>query len=842
MSSQVLGGSTERQAPDAETLGDRVALLTGATSWTLHPLPSRDLRSLVLSDGPIGVRGVDEDTRPSAQLPSPSAWAATFDRDLVRRLGVLLGGEARRKGVDVVLAPVINLQRTPFGGRHFEALSEDPFLTGEIAGEVIHSVQQCGVAMCAKHYLGNESETERTTYLAGIPERALREVYLAPFERVVKDAQVWTVMAAYNGVDDGVLAAPATEHGSLVLGILKGEWGFDGVVMSDWLATTTTTASALGGLDLVMPGPDGPWGAALEEAVRNGLVDETVIDDKVERIVRLGRRVGAVGGAPVPFAPQDLPVQAETRALLREAVARATVVLGNDGLLPLVPAEVASIALIGPNAVDPFVQGGGSAFVTAPLLVSPEEGLHETFPEAGISLHRGTSGRRFPKPIDADFVSTPDGAPGYRLSLFDANGRLVDGPRVVKAGEGWNRGIPTDAVEALIQTRVHLGPGRHRLQVGVSGAHRIAIDDEVVSQSERIADHDVILDSSANHPAGPSVEIEVDDADGRDISIESRQQVVDAGAYGRFVRFVLRHELQHLTPDVEMDQAVAAARAAEVAVVIVGTNEETESEGWDRTTLALPGRQNELVERVLAANPRTVVVVNAGAPVILPWLDRARAVLWWWLPGQEAGGGLADALSGATEPSGRLPWTLPRDEADVPVTTTIPVDGRIDYTEGIHVGHREWDRRGLQPAREFGAGLGYGSWLYETLTVEGSLDDLRTRVAVTNVAARDARETVQIYLEAPGSPVDRPSRWLSGFATVQVPAGATREVDIAIRRRAFETWNTERHEWEIPDGRYVVHAAHSSRDLRLTRAITITDQSIAAPAEAPPALPANEYN
>lgn len=286
------------ESADAEALAaalpleEKIALLTGAGAWTLHRLPELGLRTITVSDGPIGVRGGDGDDRPSAQLPAPSATAATWDVALQRRIGRLMADEARRKGIDVVLAPVVNLQRTPVGGRHFECLSEDPHLTARLAVAFISSLQEQGVAACVKHFIGNEVETERTEYLSRIDEQTLREVYLAPFEAVV-DAGVWSIMAAYNGIARDGVEAPATEHGALVDGVLRGELGFDGVVVSDWLATKSTVESALGGLDLVMPGPGGPWGAALLEAVRDGRVAESVIDEKVARILRLAARVGA---------------------------------------------------------------------------------------------------------------------------------------------------------------------------------------------------------------------------------------------------------------------------------------------------------------------------------------------------------------------------------------------------------------------------------------------------------------------------------------------------------------------------------------------------------------------
>jgi beta-glucosidase len=299
--------------------------------------------------------------------------------------------------------------------------------------------------------------------------------------------------------------------------------------------------------------------------------------------------------------------------------------------------------------------------------------------------------------------------------------------------------------------------------------------------------------------------------------------VVDAGAYSRFVRFELRHDVEPGgaaagAADDELDAAVAAASEADVAIVVVGTNEEVESEGWDRRSLALPGRQDELVRRVAAANPRTVVVVNAGAPVILPWLDEVAAVLWWWLPGQEAGHGLADALTGATEPSGRLPWTLPAAEAEVPVPDAIPVDGVVAYHEGVHVGYRGWERLGRKPARPFGFGLGYGVWKLSEPIIDEEWtadDELPVSVALINDGERDARGVVQFYISGPSDPDgvwDRPARWLAGYASTEVLAGRVAAVSVRIPRRAFEVWDASAGRWFLPGGEYTIRAALDARD------------------------------
>jgi beta-glucosidase len=814
-------------------LDEKVALLTGAATWTLRAIPEIGLRTMTVSDGPIGVRGTGEDGLPSAQLPAPSATAATWDVELQGRLGTLMAAEARRKAVDVILAPVVNLQRSPVGGRHFECLSEDPFLTARLAVAFVTAIQEQGVAACVKHFVGNETETDRTEYLSRIDEQTLREVYLAPFEAVV-DAGVWTIMAGYNGLTRDGVDAPATAHGPLLNGILKGEWGFDGIVVSDWLATKTAVEPSLGGLDLVMPGPGGPWAEGLLAAVGDGRVPESVIDDKVARIVRLAERVGALSGLAGETLPYDAngatehPADHEVVALLTEAAARSTVVLRNDGgLLPVDPAMHGRIALIGHNAVQPFTQGGGSAFVTPPHVSAPLDALREAFPSAEISLHRGGATTLGAPLVPAELLTTPDGEPGIRIDLLDADGQVIESQQVPDAASLWFP-VADDAVASVrLSTDVELAAaGRHAIELAPVGAHRISVGGVLCSSSDQRAGVEVVLNSSYANP--PSVETVIETDARRTVRVEVEAQVIDGESYGRFVRLHFRYRAPGLTIDEELEEAVAAAAASDLAVVVVGTNPETESEGWDRPNLELPAHQNELVRRVAAANPRTVVVVNAGAPVILPWLDEVPAVLWWWLPGQEAGASLAAVLIGAIEPSGRLPWTLPADERDVPVPHGRPVEGIIDYTEGVDVGHRGWDRLGRTPAREFGYGLGYTEWEYRSLELAdapdsgGVLDDegsATARVTIANTGERDGREVVQLYLSAPDA--GRPVRWLAGFAVADVGAGRTATVDIPLVRRSFETWSTDDACWTLPAGTYRVRVGRSSRDLRLETAHTV---------------------
>ncbi|SFR66577.1 beta-glucosidase [Agromyces sp. CF514] len=822
-------------------LDEKVALLTGAATWTLRSIPEIGMRTMTVSDGPIGVRGTGEDGLASAQLPAPSATAATWDVDLQARLGSLMAAEARRKGVDVILAPVVNLQRSPVGGRHFECLSEDPLLTARLAVAFIDAIQAGGIAACVKHFIGNETETDRTSYLSRIDERTLREVYLAPFEAVV-DAGVWTIMAAYNGLTRDGVEATSTAHEPLLSGILKGEWQFDGVVISDWLATKTAVEPAIAGLDLVMPGPGGPWADGLLSAVESGLVPESAIDDKVARIIRLADRVGALSGIvgeTLPFdgtGATDDPAGDDVVALLTDAAARSTVVLRNHGgLLPVDPALRGRIALIGHNAVQPFTQGGGSAFVTPPHVSMPIDALRTAFPDAAVDLLRGGATTLRAPLAPAELLTTPTGEPGVLVEHLDETGEVIGSHLLPDAEALWFPIDDDDVASVRLTTDLRLTrPGRHLIDLGPVGAHRVLVDGVERSASQHVVGAEVILDSSYANPE--HVETAIDADESRDVRIEVDAQVIDGESYGRFVRLHFRHLEPSPSVEEEIEQAVAAARQADLAVVVVGTNSETESEGWDRPDLQLPGRQNELVRRVAEANPATVVVVNAGAPVLLPWLDEVAAVLWWWLPGQEAGKSLAAVLTGAIEPSGRLPWTLPASEADVPVPHGIPVDGVIDYAERLDVGHRGWDRLERTPAREFGYGLGYAEWAYRGLELVDAASGtdfaehdafVTARVTVENTSARDGREVVQVYLsvdiapDATASDAARPVRWLAGFAVVDVAAGGTATLDIPIARRSFETWATDAATWTLPEATYRVQAGRSSRDLRLEAVQTV---------------------
>ncbi|GAA4814947.1 glycoside hydrolase family 3 C-terminal domain-containing protein [Tomitella cavernea] len=834
-----------RRLVAALPLERKVRLLTGAGFWTLPGDDAIGLRPVVMSDGPAGVRGTARGAEePSPVLPSGSALGATWAPEAARTYGSVLGAIARDRGVDMLLGPTVNLHRSPYGGRHFEALSEDPLLTGVLAAAYVDGVQSHGVATCVKHYVGNDYEVQRHTASSDIDDRTLREVYLVPFEKAVRDGGAWTVMAAYNRVG----GTPMTEHPLLDVP-LKDEWGFDGVAVSDWLAARSTVACGRASLDLVMPAVSSPWGDALVAAVRAGDVPEESVDAKLLRVLRLAGRVGALS-IEEPSAPAgppageatgiaDTAVVADTAAATAAADAvrfavEGTVLLHNRGLLPLAPGPgpadsgpasaagsaaatgPASIAVIGPNAASARIQGGGSATVLPDASVSPLEGIRLRFGTARVDFRLGVEPHTgiFPYPPDA--VRNPvTGDRGLRVTLTGDDGTVLADETRATAELTWLGTLPPDA--ATLTVRAVVTPdrtGETVVGVACAGGFRMDLDGEqVLAPDGQHAPDDAPQRRPEQDIFAPPV--------------HTVTRALTAGLpYDLAVTCDLRtapipgvHTLTLGWAPYEggaeqmLADAERAAGAAEVAVVVVGTSSQTESEGFDRTTLRLPGRQDELVRRVCAANPRTVVVVNSGGPVLMPWRDEAGALLVSWFGGGRTGEALARILAGDDEPGGRMPTTWPAEEAQL-MGPDAPVDGRVAYDESIHVGHRGWLRAGLRPACWFGQGIGYTQWRIgevEAPRIVAAGEGFAVKCAVRNVGARPGKQVVQVYASRPRSAVDRPRRWLAGFAPVRLAAGEESVVTVPIAARALAAWRGG--EWWYENGDVEILLGTSAVDI-----------------------------
>ncbi|MGJ7440730.1 beta-glucosidase H [Aquipuribacter sp. MA13-6] len=803
--------------PDVEELLGRldlrqqVRLLTGADFWALHPEPAVGLRRMVTSDGPAGVRGEAWDERdPSANTPSPTALAATWDPARIERIGRLLAAEARSKGVDVLLAPTINLHRTPFGGRHFECLSEDPLLTAVIATAYVRGVQSQGVAATIKHFVANDSETDRFSVDVTVDERTLRELYLAPFEQVLADAAPWAVMAAYNGVGGRTMT-----ESPLLTEVLKGEWGFDGVVVSDWFATRSTEAAGGAGLDLAMPGPDGPWGDALVAAVEAGRVGEDAVRDKVRRLLRLAERVGALEGTFAPV-PEPWPTD-RVAGELRSAAAAGFVLAKNDAdLLPLRRDALRTVALIGPDSAEGRLMGGGSATVFPAYPVGPLEGLRRVLGEDVEVTHSpGVSSTDRTAPLPPAWL---DGGAEVRFLADDGTElhretRHASSLMYLGRIEGDLTVSDVSQVELTARVRV---PHDGRYDVGVAGVGPfvLSVDGEtVLDQAVELPEGADPIEGMMRPPmAVRAVELRAD----APVELVLRHEPVSADGFGDVDTATMTFKLLlapvQVPDEALLEQAVAAAAAADVAVVVVGTTAEVESEGFDRVSLALPGGQDDLVRRVVAANPRTVVVVNAGAPVLLPWADEVPAVLLTWFPGQEFGNALSDVLLGTREPGGRLPVTWPSSPDGLP--STQPVDGVLDYAEGLRIGYRRYGGGGSddhpQPLFGFGHGLGYTTFELGEVAVTGDpASGVQVSVPVTCTGVRSGRQVVQVYASRDGGQVERVPRWLVGFALVDVAPGETVTAVVDVARRSFEHWDVGTGAWQLEPGAFRLHVGTS---------------------------------
>ena len=806
---------------DELELWAKVRVLTGATAFTLWPQASIGLGELRLSDGPTGVRGLKfSGGRVVALLPNATLLASAWSEDTALEVGQILAEEALAQQIHVVLGPTINLHRSLLGGRLFEAYSEDPLLTGKLAAAYVRGLQGLGVGACLKHLIANESETARTTMNSVVDEATLRELYLLPFEIAIAEAAPWSVMAAYNDVN----GTPATEQQHVINEIVKGEWGYDGLVMSDWYATKSAAAAANGGLDLVMPGPTGPWGEALVAAVESGEVDEAVIDEHLRRLLRLAERVGALGELreyPADVPAPDSPTRREQ--LTRLAAQGMTVLTNKASALPINREQ--RVALIGRHGVDTVGMGGGSAQVNPPYQVSVADALVQLLGDR-VSVTDGVEVRTRPSAAKPGFVVDPDtGESGVHWALFAGDGSLLQEAHNAAASTVVGFDDDFDQPVGRIRFRARLtqgglvelggfGVGQWTVEVG---DRRIEFSVETAgtgfgeqmlappAATERMElDGSVVVEASVRLNALDSGVSPDDEFDGG--SEGDLDPMAGAGIYGLIARAAARDQ------DEIIHEAAVAAGQADVAVVVVGLTEEQETESVDKQTLRLPGRQDELVAAVAGKAPRTVVVINAATPVIMPWLDAVDAVLWAGLPGQESGHAIAAALLGDLEPAGRLVTTFPVQDAATPAWSVTPQDGAVIYGEGPFIGYRG-HHAGKAPAPVFwfGHGLGYAGWEYSSAELVDGSDEVSVRVAVTNTGVRPSREVVQLYFEPEES--DQPIR-LVGWQAVTAQPGETVRATVSGDRRLWRRWDADEDVWRPLSGAGDLLVARGLGDVR----------------------------
>ena len=807
------------QLLDQMSLAEQVSLLAGRNMWNTVPNDRIGVAKMRVSDGPGGVRGSKFDGPASMNVPCGTAIAASWDTALVRDIGELLGREVVAKGARLHLAPTINLHRTPVGGRNFECMSEDPYLTAITAREYVLGVQSQGVASCIKHFVGNDTEFERMTIDSQIDERTLREMYLLPFEHAVRDAQVMSIMTSYNRIN-GPYAADSTW---LLRDVLRGEWKFDGMVVSDWFGLHSTVEGVVAGLDLEMPGPTLHRGDALVAAVERGDVSADLVRDCARNILNLMERTG---GTDVPPGPEISRTDADDMATLRRASSSAMVLLRNESIggtpvLPLDIRGVTSIAVLGPNASRGMVQGGGSAHVTPTRVSHPLDAITERLGSsvriehsAGCNINKKLPelDARLLQNVSLDYYRDP-------AELDDANAVPAESGttgvfRLLWAGDPLNRREPNFAFGARLAAQ--LTPDQ-------TGEWVFSI--ESVAPVLIIIDGEVVLDNSSV-PAGgsffgmgkPETLVNIQMEAGRTYSfvVELRHTPTGAGLSGLTIG-AMGPQQENM-----MEEAVNLAATCDVSIVVVGTNDDWESEGWDRDTIALPGEQDALITEVAKVSKRTIVIVNAGSPVSMPWLDDVEAVIYAWFPGQEFGDALVDLLVGDVEPSGRLPVTLPRRLEDTPAFEHHPGrNGVAKYLEGRLIGYRWYDTVGREPLFPFGFGLGYADVQIIDASKSGTHG---VDVAVRNESARAGVQVVQVYAhrkDRSGLPSDEPDQKLVGYSRVKVAANGTTMLHVDLDPDAYRMWDPETSAWTQWTGNIELRVGTSSRHISHRIAITL---------------------
>jgi beta-glucosidase len=770
-------------------LDEKAALLAGADLWSTVAVDRLGIPAVGLTDGPNGARGqglpagMGEATDTSTCVPSGSGLGATWDVELLDRVGSVIGREARMKACRFLLGPTVNLHRSPLGGRNFESYSEDPLLAGRLGAAWVRGAQSQGVICTVKHFAGNEQEEGRMLVDTVVDERTLRELHLLPFELAVREGGALGIMSSYNRLN-GEYVADSTR---LIADVLRGEWGFEGVVVTDWFAFAETAKAIAAGLDLEMPGPGRAYGPALAELVREGGIDESLVDAALARLFGVLDRVGALDSPDGPPRSDDLP---EHRAVAREASRSSMVLLRNEGVLPLAGEGLRKVAVIGPNADRAVIMGGGSSSLSVAELRAPLDAIRDRLgPGVEVVFETGVDIRLVTPEIPAELL-THAGGNGLVVESFalDDLGGEVRHHEVLPTGLVMWMGSPNGAGDEF--------SWRGRATLTVPEADRWTLSLVQTGPAKLLVDGDVVIDGTVDElPWG-----------GEFFGMARREQTVDlelspdrpvqleiqARSFGGFLRGA-KVGLRRSLPADALQRAVDAARGADAVIVVVGTDGDWDTEGHDRAALGLPGEQDELVGRILDVAPDAIVAVNSGAVVTLPWAHRCRALLQCWFGGVEMAEALTDVLLGVADPGGRLPTTIPHRIEDNPTWGNFPPEaGRIHYGERILVGYRWYDSRSIDVAFPFGHGLSYTTFEVGAPELSSASpavgDTVTVRVPVTNTGTRAGSEVVQVYV-APRSPqAFRPPKELKGFAKVHLEPGASTTVEVTLDGRSFARW------------------------------------------------------
>jgi len=788
------------------TLEEKIDLLSGRREFYTLGIDRLGIPSMKMADGPMGVRNYG----PSTAFPAGVALAATWDTEMARKIGAAMGQDARARGVNILLAPAVNINRVPVNGRNFEYFGEDPFLAGQTAVGFIQGVQSQGVIATVKHFALNNQEYQRNSISAEVDERTMNEIYFPAFKAAVQQGKVWAVMCSYNRIN-GIYAS-ANEM--LETEILKKEWGFRGIVMSDWGAAHDGIADALAGLDLEMPSGRNMNRETLLPAVKSGQVPEAVIDDKVRRILRAGISMGFFDRAAETTMPAPL-YSGESSKVALEGARESIVLLKNaNHTLPLDGKEIHSIAVFGPNAHPAVDVGGGSARVVPFRDMSVMNALVATgvrvdyVPfaaqdarsvaarsqfEADETRAAGLNGEYF---ANADFSGTPLLKRRDRQITF-ARFNDVFSPGNAASGYSirWNGFVtPEESGDYIFVMRAGTGV-------------RLTVDGKTIVD---------VWDNRGQKEFSATVRLEKNRA--VPLRLETHGTISNAGgAGGGGIQFGWQ-----LKPSDNFPAESALAAKADAAVVCVGFNPDSEAEGSDRT-FELSAGQRELVSAIVRANKRTIVVINSGGGLDMnPWVDSAGAILQAWYTGQESGTAITEIIFGTVNPSGKLPASFEKHWGDSAAEANYPgSDGKIFYKEGIFIGYRGFDRSDVKPLFPFGYGLSYTTFAYSGLRVEKDGANFRVRFSVKDTGARAGAEIAEVYVQPVNPKVERPVKELKGFARAELSTGTGKDLRVDLDRSAFAYYDVTTHAWKIDPGEYKILVGASSTDIRLTGSVKI---------------------
>lgn len=802
------------------TLEEKIMLLSGQDAWRTVAINRLGIEPVTMTDGPHGVRSDLAETGRKAGLttvfPTGVSMASSWNPELIKEVGAVLGEETLAMDCDILLGPCVNIVRHPLSGRNFESYSEDPYLAGEIGVAYVDGVQSQGAGTSLKHFAANNQEIERKRGESLVDERTLREIYLPQFERVVKAANPWTVMCSYNRLNGDY----ASQNKILLTDILKNEWGYQGVVVSDWGAVHATAEPVNAGLDLEMPGPSKWFGPLLSEAVSTWQVEESAIDEAVRRILRLV--IKRKNRTRSSYTVNSSRHQEVARRLAEEAI---TLLKNDNHLLPLAKSKLKSLAIIGPNAAECRIGGGGSSFAIPPYRVSPIDGLRNLLSDrVEIHYEKGCDNESAIPVIRPEYLRAPDGVSGGLLGEFfpnlDLQGEPVFSNLFPSAGFWWYGSLPAEGISMDHFSARWSGSftvpesGHYQLQLTNSASARLYVEDKLLLSNDA-PEFDMITDEFIEQ----SATLELIKGEVYPLRIEyikeSREPFIS-------VRVSMRRTYLP-SEDQRPAHAVAIAQSCDAAIVFAGYPEQHEQEGCDRTSLELTGPQTELIRAVAKANPNTVVVLNSGAPVSMPWLEDVQAVLQAYYTGMEGGNAIARVLFGEVNPSGKLSVTYPKRLEDTPAFNNYPGGRQVTYGEGIFVGYRHYDLRNIEPLFPFGHGLSYSDFDYLPIQIgyTKGIFPITIRASVKNVGTNAGKEVVQLYISDLKSSLPRPPKELKGFRKIELQPGKTGEVVFELDERAFSFFDPLLKKWRWEPGEFEIGVGSSSRDIRQRLTFTL---------------------